>query len=102
MWTTSIKLVTDRVVETDKDGFDTVKESYVEGIPASITDTTRNDELVAMQQGYTADCNIEIAACNYNGEHILYDEGTGERYEAKRTFRSNKSKNIILTCERRE
>ena len=101
MWNKSIKLVTGVTVETDEDGFDTETETYLEGIPASFSDTTRNDEIIAHQTGYTADQNIEILDCNYNGEKYLYDEEDGSRYEVKRAFHKNKSMNIVLTCERR-
>lgn len=102
MWTTSVRLVNDVIEDYDEDGFAQTKEVCTEGVPASITDTTRQDEVAAMQQGYTADCNIEIAACNYFGQSYLYDEATGERYDIKRTYRGDKKKNIILTCTRRD
>lgn len=102
MWNKSIKLVTGQDIETDADGFDMVKERFLEGIPADFKDLTRSDDLMANQLGYSADQNIEIAACNYNGEKFLYDEETGEKYEVKRTFQKDKKMNIVLTCERRE
>ncbi len=102
MWNKSISLVTDIVTVTDKDGFDVKQEELLEGIPANFTDTTRNDEIMANQTGYTADQNIEILQCNYNGEKYLYDEESGEKYEVMRTYKKDKSMNIILTCERRE
>lgn len=102
MWNKSIKLVAGVDVITDEDGFDTEVEKYLEGIPANFMDATRNDELIANQTGYTADQNIEILLCNYNGEKFLYDEENGNKYEVKRTYRKDKSMNIVLTCERRE
>lgn len=102
MWNKSIKLVAGVDVITDEEGFDTEVEKYLGGIPANFTDTTRNDELIANQTGYTADQNIEILFCNYNGEKFLYDEENGNKYEVKRTYRKDKSMNIVLTCERRE
>lgn len=102
MWNKSIKLVTRVIIKTDEEGFDTESEQFLENIPANFTDTTRNDELIANQSGYTASQNIEIKRCNYNGEQYLYDEETGDKYEIKRTYRKDKSMNIILTCERRE
>ena len=102
MWNKSISLVIGQKKETDADGFDTVTEECMNGIPTNFTDVTRNDEIVANQFGYSADQNIEITACNYNGQRFLYDESDGVRYEVKRTFRKDKSMNIILTCERRE
>lgn len=102
MWNKSIKLVTRVEVTADADGFDKEVEQYLENIPASFTDVTRSDEIKASQTGYTADQNIEILRCNYNGEKYLYDEETGDKYEVKRTFGRDKSMNIVLTCERRE
>lgn len=103
MWNKSIKLVTRVETITNENGFNIKTEKeYLEGIPANFTDTTRNDEIVANQTGYTADQNIEILECNYNGEQFLYDEETGDKYEVKRTHRKDKSMNIVLTCERRE
>lgn len=103
MWNKSVKLVTGTERQRDADGFMTEeKENYLEQIPANFTDTTRNDELLGNQMGYTANQNIEIAACNYHGEKILYDEETGNRYEVKRTHRGDKAWTIVLTCERRE
>lgn len=102
MWNKSVKFATGSITETDEDGFDVTTESFLEHVPANFTSTTRNDEIIANQCGYSADQNIEVAACNYNGETTLYDEATGDRYEVKRTYQSNKAMNIILTCERRE
>lgn len=103
MWNKSVKLVTGTEKKKDEDGFTIeTKETCLEGIPANFTDTTRNDELMGKQMGYTANQNIEIAACNYHGESILYDEETGDKYEVKRTHKGDKAWTIVLTCERRE
>ena len=102
MWNKSVKILTGQKTEPDEDGFDISSESYLENVPANFTTTTRNDQIIANQSGYSADQNIEIAVCNYNGESILIYEETGYRYEVKRTFQSDKSMNIVLTCERRE
>ena len=63
---------------------------------------TRNDEILASQKGYTADQNIEVMACNYNGEDRLMDDSDGTVYDVKRTYRKDKSMAVILTCERRQ
>ena len=102
MWNKSIKLVIGVTKETDEDGFDTETEQFLTDIPANFKDVTRNDELIANQSGYTANQNIEIMRCNYNGEQYLYDEENGDKYEIKRTYGKDKSMNIVLTCERRE
>ena len=46
-------------------------------------DSTRDDEVLAKQNGYTADQVVEIMACNYSGESFLVDESTGEIYDIK-------------------
>lgn len=103
MWNRSISLPVKKTGGTNKNGFpvDTTYE-YLGGIPANFTDATRNDELLAMQQGYTADQNVEIMACNYGGQPFLLDEATGQRYEIRRTHRKDKSMTVLLTCEKRE
>jgi hypothetical protein len=102
MWNKSIRLVTGTDAVEDEDGFDVKTERYLEGIPANFKDATRNDVVMANQSGYSADQNVEIAGCNYNGERFLYDEATGDRYEVKRAYQKDKGMNVVLTCERRE
>lgn len=103
MWNKSIKLQESSTVTTDEDGFSSSSSTtFLEGIPANFKDTTRYDKMLANQDGYTADQNIEIASCNYSGQKKLYDEENGDEYEVKRTFRADKSMNIVLVCERRE
>ena len=102
MWNGSIRLWKKGRGQQDKDGFPDHTGSCTESIPASFTDITRNDEILASQKGYTADWNIEIMACNYNGEDYLQDESDGSWYEVKRSYRKDKSMKIVLTCERRQ
>ncbi len=103
MWNKSIRLVGKIRKKKDKDGATVESEEECrENIPANFTDTTRNDVLLGQQMGYTASQNIEIAACNYSGERILYDEATGDCYEVKRTWQKDRSRMLTLTCERRE
>ena len=69
MWNRSIALPRRKEQEQDKEGF--FKEEIYDwerGIPASFTDITRNDEILAAHKGYQADQNIEIMACNYQGQ----------------------------------
>lgn len=101
MWNNSIKLPKSKSTEVDEDGFETEEYVYLEKIPANFTDVTRNDVLVAMQAGYTANQNIEIMKCNYGGQSFLVDESTGDVYDIRRTFAKDKSMLINLTCERR-
>ena len=94
MWTRSIKLQRKESRQQDKDGFIREGEVYTESIPANFTDVTRNDELLAAQKGYTADQNVEIMSCNYNGEEYLLDESDGASYrsEERRVGKESKSK----------
>lgn len=103
MWNKSISLPVKRQGTVNKNGImqDSVFE-FIGGIPANFTDVTRNDETLASQLGYTADQNVEIMACNYNGQDFLIDDEDGSRYEIRRTHRKNKAMTIILTCELRE
>lgn len=101
MWNRSIRLQKKESRQQDREGFVKGGGTYTESIPANFTDTTRNDEILAAQKGYTADQNVEIMACNYHGEEYLLDESNGALYEVKRTYRKDKSMLMILTCERR-
>lgn len=102
MWNGSIKFLKNGEVTQDKDGFYKKKQGFSESIPASFTDVTRSDEILASQEGYTADQNIEIMSCNYSGERSLMDESDGSIYDVKRTYRKDRSMSMILTCERRQ
>ena len=95
MWNGSIALPRRKYEDQDKDGWE-------HGIPASFADVTRNDEVLAAQKGYSADQNIEIMECNYQGESFLFDESREVIYDIRRTFRKDKSMVLVLTCERRE
>lgn len=103
MWNGSIRLPVSKSGNVNKNGFvsDPVYE-FLAGIPANFTDVTRNDEILASQNGYTADQNIEIMACNYTGQSFLEDEANGQQYDIRRTYRKDKSMSVVLTCERRE
>lgn len=103
MWTKSIAFPMNGSDKSqDNDGFTKTEHEYITGIPASFADVTREDILIASQSGYTANVNVDILACNYNGADYLVDEGTGERYDIKRSFKKNRSMIISLTCERRQ
>ena len=69
----------------DSEGFIIKEPTLLKGIPASFTDATRNDEILAERKGYTVDQNIEITACNYHGEKWLIDESTGDIYDIRRS-----------------
>ena len=102
MWNGSIVLM--RTIQTGQNtnGFPQSKYEYSEEIPADISDTTRTEEVVGEQLGYSADITVEIVACNYAGESTFKDVGTGIVYDVKRTYKPPKSMNIILTGEARE
>ena len=103
MWKNSIKLPLAVRVETDDDGFETVPETaYIEHVPASFKDLTRSDSEMAAQLGFDASLNVDILACNYDGQRYLIDEETGTKYYVQRTFRKDKSNVITLTVGRRE
>lgn len=102
MWNTSIKLPVSKEEKRNENGFPEVTYSYLGNIPASFTDVTRNDEILASQKGYTADQNVEIVGCNYNGQPFLIDEATGKVYDIKRAYRKDKSMLVVLTCQCRE
>lgn len=103
MWNGSIRLPIKKTEIINKNGIvQNTGYEFSEEIPANFTDTTRNDEILAFQNGYTADQNVEIMACNYNGQSFLIDEATGQQYDIRRTHRNDKSMKMVLTCERRE
>ena len=103
MWTHSVKLPIKADIAYDEDGFEiATKEQWLEHIPASITDATRSDARTAYEIGYEADINVEMMACNYDGQRYLINEATGEKFYINRTFKPDKSMKITLTCSRTE
>lgn len=101
MWNDSIKLPYGYEETTDEDGFTTKIPSFIGGIPANFKSTTRADETLANQVGYTADVVIEIMSCNYNGQEVLVDEKSDKEYDIKRTHEVYGKETIELTCQRR-
>lgn len=101
MWNHSISIPGKIVFTTDDDGFTTEKTTFITGIPANFKSTTRSDETLANQVGYTADLVIEIMECNYSGQDVLTDEKDGKEYEVKRSHVVDKKETIELTCQRR-
>jgi len=102
MWVTSITLVRYKEEVQDSAGFVSDDTDTITGIPANRLDTTRNDEMLANELGYTADVVMEVEAAVYNGQSSFMDEATGDWYDIRRTFRRNKSNRIQLTGELRE
>ena len=104
MWNKSISLPVKKNDPTINENGIMMEETYefIGGIPADFRDSTRDDEVLAKQNGYTADQVVEIMACNYSGESFLVDESTGEIYDIKRRYQKNKSMKVQLTCQMRE
>lgn len=102
MWNSSISLPIEKKESQDAEGFPSKTYGYITEIPASFTDVTRNDEILASKKGYTVDQNIEIAKCNYSHQTWLIDEATGDIYDIRRTYSKDKSMILILSCERRQ
>lgn len=102
MWTTSIALPASNDETQDTAGFVQENRNFMTGIPANAIDATRNDVILANQDGYTADIIMEIEAAAYSGQGCFIDESTGRFYNIRRTFRKNRSNRIQLTGELRE
>lgn len=103
MWNKSIKLPVESKTEVDDDGFElSAKTEYIENVPACFKDLTRSDVEMAGQLGFDATMNVEIMACNYEGQRFLIDEETGTTYYVQRTFRKEKKNTITLLVGRRE
>lgn len=104
MWNKSISLpVRELPIQVDEDGIQQERTwEFLGGIPANFLNATQNAEILANQEGYTADQIIEVMNCNYNGESFLMDEENGDLYDIKRHFRKDKSRKIQLTCQKRE
>lgn len=97
----SISLPVKKMETQDEAGFQDVQYEFLREIPAEFTDATRNDEILAAQKGYTISQNVEIMACNYDGQRWLIDETDGCIFDIKRIYRKNKGMKIVLSCERR-
>lgn len=94
-WNHAISLITYEKTK-DKDGFDIVKESITEHIPANFMSVTRAESEHSKKLGYKADMVVEIMAINYTNEETLIDEDTQKRYAIKRVF-SVTSEKLELT-----
>ena len=99
---TSISLPSKDEISQDQDGFVTHNKSYIKNIPARRKDTSRNDELMAHQMGYSVSCIFEIDSACYQKQGYLVDESDETIYDIKRTHKKEKSTKIELTCEVRE
>lgn len=99
---TSISLPSADEITQDQDGFVTHNKTFIKGISARKMDTTRSDELMAHQLGYTVSCIFEIDSACYNRQGYLVDESDSVTYDIKRTHKKEKSQKIELTCEVRQ
>lgn len=99
---TSISLPSADEISQDADGFVTHNKTFVKNIPARKMDTTRSDELMAHQMGYSVSCIFEIDSACYNHQGYLVDESDSTTYDIKRTHKKEKSQKIELTCEVRQ
>lgn len=99
---TSISLPDTDNISQDNDGFVTHEKTYTKGIPARRKDTSRNDELMAHQMGYSVSCVYEIDSACYQKQGYLVDESDETIYDIKRTHKKEKSQKIELTCEVRD
>ena len=99
---TSISLPNSDEIVQDQDGFVTHTKSYVKNIPARKKGTTRNDELMALQLGYSVSAIFEIDSACYQKQGYLVDESDNTTYDIKRTHKKEKSQKIELICEVRD
>lgn len=99
---TSISLPSKDEIVQDNDGFVTHNKTFIRNIPARRKDTTRNDELVAHQMGYSVSCIFEIDSACYQKQGYLVDESDNVTYDIKRTHQKEKSQKIELICEVRQ
>lgn len=99
---TSISLPSGDEISQDADGFVTHNKTFIRNIPARRKDTTRNDELVAHQMGYSVSAIFEIDSACYQKQGYLVDESDETIYDIKRTHKKEKSQKIELTCEVRQ
>lgn len=99
---TSISLPSKDDIVQDDDGFVTHNKTFVKNIPARKMDTTRSDELMAHQMGYSVSCVYEIDSACYNHQGYLVDESDNTTYDIKRTHKKEKSNKIELVCEVRQ
>lgn len=99
---TSISLPSKDEISQDADGFVTHNKTFVKNIPARRKDTSRNDELMAHQMGYSVSCIFEIDSACYQKQGYLVDESDSVTYDIKRTHKKEKSTKIELVCEVRQ
>lgn len=97
----AIKFITEEYT-VDESGFKTKKIIYSEEMPCIIQDSTRQDQTLANQCGYTADMVIKMLTGIYGKQKSLLCVNDGEVYDIKRKFVGKNGTEIQLTCQRRE
>ncbi|MGO5338012.1 hypothetical protein ACTQZS_14630 [Bilifractor sp. LCP19S3_H10] len=102
MYDRTISLPEKVEVTRDSEGYRKETIVWASGIPASRRDATRNDEIIAQQDGYTADVVFRIASICYSGEKYLKDDADDHIYDIKRHYHGDKRMYVDLTCQRRE
>ena len=102
MWNTSIAFPQSVSGTQDSAGFVRLDKTYLHGIPANRKDTTRSDETLANNMGYTVDRVYEVDRACYNGAGYLIDEFENVICDIKRVHTQDKSNLVSLACEVRE
>ena len=103
MWITSVKFPLSDDITQDSAGFVTHAKTWLEHVPASKRDTTRSDETLAQQFGYTADAVYVVdRACFPSGAGYLVDEADNTVYTIRRHYTGERTNTVELTCEVRE
>lgn len=100
MWNQTIKIPVSSITSQDAEGYPTTMTVY-RTIRASLKSATRNDQLVADQDGYSADIIAEVMTRNLHGLprnwSKFIDTLTGDVYELKREYSPDKGRTTELT-----
>ena len=103
MWNKSISLPLPVLPEQDADGFPVpAGDSLIRHIPARQRTTSRIDETLASQEGYTIDMAVDIQKIAYAGQPYFIDEADGSVYDIRATRFRQKGTLVQLTGELRE
>ena len=103
MWNKSISLPLPVMPEQDADGVPVpAGDALIQHIPARQRTTSRTDETLASQGGYTIDMAIDINKVTYSGQAYFIDEEDGAVYDIRATRPRQRGNLIQLTGELRE
>lgn len=91
---TSISLPNSDEISQDQDGFVTHNKTFVKNIPARKMDTTRNDELMAHQMGYSVSAIFEISTARVTTSKAILSmkQTTSHMTSSARTRKKNRRK----------